>query len=85
MTEISRPADTPLLAAVKWFGTVTGLVGAAILALNIPISGWGWVLFALSSVSWTTAGLTMRDWSLALLQGGFLIVDLVGVWRWLIA
>lgn len=85
MTEISRPVAAPLLSAVKWFGTLTGLAGAAILALNIPISGWGWVLFALSSVSWTAAGLAMRDWSLALLQGGFLIVDLVGIWRWLIA
>lgn len=74
-----------LLPALKWFGTVTGIVGAGILALNIPISGWGWVLFALSSVSWTAAGLMMREWSLALLQGGFLVVDLVGIWRWLIA
>jgi hypothetical protein len=74
-----------LLSALKWFGTVTGIVGAAILALNIPISGWGWVLFALSSVCWTAAGLIMREWSLALLQGGFLAVDLVGIWRWLIA
>ena len=73
------------LLAIKWFGTVTGLVGAAILALNIPISGWGWVLFALSSVSWTAAALMMREWSLAMLQGGFLAVDLVGIWRWLLA
>jgi hypothetical protein len=31
------------------------------------------------------AGLVMREWSLTLLQGGFLLVDLVGIWRWLIA
>jgi hypothetical protein len=73
-----------LMTAIKWFGTVTGVVGAVILALNIPISGWGWVLFAVSAAAWTTAGLVMREYSLAILQGAFLLVDLLGIWRWLI-
>ena len=72
-----------MLIALKWFGTVTGIVGAAILALNIPISGWGWVLFGASSAAWTIAGIIMREPSLTLLQAGFFVVDLVGVWRWL--
>ena len=72
------------LAALKWFGTLTGVVGAAILALNIPISGWGWVLFAASALAWTVAGAVQRDASLVVLQGAFLAVDLVGIWRWLI-
>jgi hypothetical protein len=84
MTGIPRSPAAPLLSALKWFGTITGIVGAGILALNLPISGWGWILFALSSASWTVAGLVMREWSLTLLQGGFLAVDLVGIWRWLI-
>jgi len=72
------------LTGLKWVGTATGLVGALVLALNLPISGWGWVLFAVSSSAWTAAGLMMREPSLVLLQGGFLAVDLIGVWRWLI-
>ena len=76
--------DPRLLAALKWFGTLTGLAGAAILALNIPISGWGWLLFAVSAAAWTGAGFAMREWSLAALQGGFLAVDLIGIWRWLL-
>jgi hypothetical protein len=77
-------ASKSVLPGLKWFGTATGLVGALVLALNLPISGWGWVLFAVSSASWTAAGLLMRETSLVLLQGGFLVVDLIGVWRWLI-
>lgn len=72
-----------MLLTLKWFGTITGLVGAGILALNIPISGWGWVLFAVSSVAWAVAGLIMREPLLAALQAGFFVVDLVGIWRWL--
>jgi uncharacterized membrane protein len=75
---------TPAFSAVKWVGTATGVLGALILALNIPLSGWGWILFLVSSVSWTFAGLVMKDMSLAVLQFAFVVVDLIGVWRWLI-
>ena len=76
---------TRAFSALKWLGTLTGVLGALILALNIPVSGWGWVLFTISSISWTIAGLALRDASLAVLQGTFIVVDLLGVWRWLIA
>ena len=69
---------------LKWSGTITGIAGAALLAFNIPISGWGWVLFAVSALAWPTAGLVMRENSLVMLQGGFLAVDLIGIYRWLL-
>lgn len=71
-------------SALKWFGTIAGVAGALILALNIPLSGWGWVLFTASSAAWTAAGLAMRDASLVVLQATFLVVDILGIWRWLI-
>jgi len=75
---------TPAFAALKWVGTTTGVLGALILALNIPLSGWGWTLFLVSSLTWTLAGAVMRDLSLVVLQFAFVVVDLIGVWRWLI-
>jgi len=42
------------------------------------------VLFAFSSFSWTIAGAVMKDYSLMVLQLAFLIVDLIGIWRWLV-
>ena len=75
---------TRSFAFLRWFGTLTGVAGAFVLALNIPISGWGWVLFTLSSVSWTIAGLVLKDMSLAVLQAAFVVVDVIGIWRWLI-
>ena len=76
---------TRAFSVLKWIGTGTGVLGALVLALNIPVSGWGWVLFTISSVSWTIAGLGLRDMSLVVLQGTFIFVDVLGVWRWLIA
>lgn len=78
-----RPG-TPAFSVIKWVGTATGVLGALILALNIPLSGWGWVLFLVSSLCWTFAGVVMKDMSLAILQFAFVVVDLIGVWRWLI-
>ncbi len=73
-----------MLTVLKWTGTVTGVAGALILALNLPLSGWGWVLFATSALTWTIAGIVMRELSLVLLQGGFLAVDFLGIYRWLV-
>ena len=73
-----------MLTFLKWTGTLTGVTGALILALNLPFSGWGWVLFATSALTWTIAGIAMRELSLVLLQGGFLVVDLLGIYRWLV-
>ena len=87
MTERTIAVLTPgttAFSAVKWVGTTTGVLGALILALNIPLSGWGWTLFLISSLSWTFAGVVMKDMSLAVLQFAFVVVDIIGVWRWLI-
>ncbi|MBD21159.1 MAG: hypothetical protein CMM37_08995 [Rhodospirillaceae bacterium] len=69
---------------LKWFGTAAGVIGALILALNLPMSAWGWLLFAISSSSWTFVAAVIKDYSLMVLQIAFLLVDFIGIWRWLI-
>ena len=61
------------------------VMGALAIALNLPYSGWGFVAFLVSSVSWTIAGLMMREPSLVVLQGTFVAINLTGIYRWLIA
>ena len=75
---------TMSFSILKWVGTATGVTGAFVLALNLPLSGWGWVLFGVSSLCWTIAGIAMRDYSLVVLQSAFFIVDILGIWRWLV-
>jgi drug/metabolite transporter (DMT)-like permease len=72
------------LAWLKWFGTITGVAGALLLAINIPESGWGFVLFLGSSVSWCMAGITMKEPSIWTLHGVFTIVNMIGIYRWVI-
>lgn len=69
---------------LRWIGTACGLAGAALVALNIPASGWGFVVFLGQSVPWLFVGLRRGDRALALLNLGFTAVNLLGIWRWLI-
>ena len=74
-----------MIRVTKWTGTLFGVAGAGLIALNLPISGWGFILFLVSSVSWTAAGIMMREHSLILLNAAFTVINLIGVYRWLIA
>jgi hypothetical protein len=74
---------TPMWLAIKWVGTFTGIAGAVLIALNIGIVGYGFVLFLISSLLWSAVAIVQRDASLFVLQGTFVLVDVVGVARWL--
>ena len=77
--------NSALLTFLKWLGTALAIVGALAIALNIPYSGWGFVACLVSSVRWSIAGLMMKEPSLMVLQGTFVIINLLGIYRWLIA
>jgi hypothetical protein len=73
------------MEALKWTGTAFGIVGAIIVALNLSFSGWGFVLFLISSFAWCIAGIKMKEASLVLLQGTFTAINLLGIYRWFFA
>ncbi len=81
-TSDRKPA---LLTFLKWLGTALAVVGALAIALNIPYSGWGFVAFLVSSVCWSIAGFMMKEPSLVVLQGTFVVINLIGIYRWLIS
>ncbi len=72
-----------MLSKLKWIGTLAGTSGALLLALNIPYSGWAFTLFLISSCIWTSVGLVTRDPALWILNGVFVGIDILGIYRWL--
>ena len=74
-----------MIAWLKWIGTGAGLAGALVIALNLPFSGWGFVLFFVSSTTWLAAAILQRDTPLAVLSAGYTAVNILGMYRWLIA
>ena len=72
------------LALAKWIGTVSGIIGAFLVAMHIPQSGYGFLFFTVSAITWGLAGWIQRDWALLTLQSVFLGINLLGVYRWLL-
>lgn len=67
---------------IKWIASTIGFIGAMFIALNIPQSKYAFVIFSCSSSLWIYASIIMKEYSLLFLNIGFLIVDLIGIYRW---
>lgn len=63
---------------------MTGLLGAALLAMNAAYSGWGFVAFLASNLFWIAFALSSRAWGLVVMQIGFVGTSLLGIFRWLV-
>jgi len=72
-----------MMSALKWTGTVSGIMGCLLIASNLPESGWAFVLFLTSSITWGIAGLVMRDRALWSLNIVYVAIDSLGIYRWL--
>lgn len=72
-----------MLTVLKWIGTGFGALGALLIALNLPESGWAFIFFLISSVAWFAAGLIMRERALWALNLVFIGIDTLGIGRWL--
>jgi hypothetical protein len=77
-----RLPNANAMRIAKWTGTVAGVCGATVIALNLGIVGHGFVLFLVSSLLWTAVGFAQREPSLVVLQGAFTAINVLGIYRW---
>jgi hypothetical protein len=75
---------TGLLTPAKWIGTATGIAGAVLIALNLGVVAYGFGLFLASSLLWAWVGWMHREPSLLLLQSAFTVINLLGLYRWMV-
>lgn len=69
----------------SWIAPIATALAACMTAANLGarVTGWGFVVFTVGSIAWTTYGATTGQSNL-LWQNLFLTaVNLIGVWRWL--
>ncbi|MBI4968217.1 MAG: hypothetical protein HZC25_08885 [Rhodospirillales bacterium] len=66
----------------KWIGTASGVAGALIIALNLGVVAYGFMLFLVSSVLWAIVGWVQREAALVVLQGAFTLINVLGIVRW---
>jgi hypothetical protein len=75
-----------LVLILKWFASISGVIAAFMIALDLGrrMTGWGFALFVASSMAWIAGALMTSDeplWSQNLVLFG---INLFGVYRYLI-
>jgi hypothetical protein len=51
--------------------------------LGARVTGWGFVVFLIGSISWSLIGFSSGQTNLLWTNGFLTVVNLVGIWRWL--
>jgi uncharacterized membrane protein len=71
---------------VQWMATISGIIAAIMVAgkFSARVTGWGFVIFAISSVGWVCFGLMKEEPPLTLQNAVLFVINLIGVWRYLI-
>jgi len=70
---------------VGWVASAATMIAAMMTAANLGtrVTGWGFVVFTVGSIAWTTVGALSGQNSLMITNAFLFVVNLFGVWRWL--
>ncbi len=68
-----------------WIAPFATILAAMMTASNLGprVTGWGFVVFLVGSLAWTTVGIATGQANLLWANGFLTIVNVVGIWRWL--
>ena len=71
---------------LRWSGMMAAVLAAIIVSarLSARLTGIGFVVFLVSSSSWVVVGLVAGEHALLIQNAVLCIVNLVGIWRWLL-
>lgn len=71
---------------IRWFATINGVIAAIVVAGNFGgiVTGIGFVIFTLSSLAWVLAGYLEGLPSLTTQNIVLTVINVIGVYRWLI-
>lgn len=76
---------TDVEAVAAWVAPVATMIAAVMTAANLGarVTGWGFVVFVIGSVSWSIVGISSGQSNLLWTNGFLTFVNVIGVWRWL--
>lgn len=68
-----------------WIAPIATTIAAMMTAANIGarVTGWGFVVFTIGSLSWSAVGLTTGQTNLLATNLFLTLVNVIGIWRWL--
>ena len=70
----ARMGGESMISLIAWIATIATMIGAMMTASNLGarVTGWGFVVFSVSSVGWTTLGYATGQTAL-IATNGFLM------------
>lgn len=74
-----------MLAIAGWIAPAATMIAAVMTAANLGtrVTGWGFAVFAVGAIAWIIVGFETGQRNLLLSNAFLLLIDVVGVWRWL--
>jgi len=77
--------EIAMLDAAGWIAPAATMIAAIMTAANLGarVTGWGFAVFAVGALAWIMVGAQTGQHNLLWSNAFLLLVDLVGVWRWL--
>lgn len=70
---------TVMTIYLKWTGTIASMIGAFLVALGFMLPGY--IAFMIGSFSWLSVAGIEKDKPLAVLNGFFLLANIMGLYR----
>jgi hypothetical protein len=64
---------------IGWIGTVASVIGSFVVAFQVLVMGY--ILFLVGCVCWLWVATKSRNTSLGVLNGFFLVANIIGLWK----
>jgi hypothetical protein len=77
--------DLTLTETLKWFASISGIIAAFMVSLDLGrrVTGWGFVVFVASSIAWIAGALMAEDGALVTQNIVLFGINLFGIYRYL--
>ena len=72
---------------LEWIAAIGTMLAAALIAADLgrKVTGYGFVLFCVVSVTWIVSGLTSNAMPIAAMNAILLLINAWGVWQYLLS
>src|SRR4051812_35651207 len=74
-----------LITLAGWIAPAATMIAAMMTAANLGarVTGWGFVVFTVGAIAWIVTALATGQQNLLVANAFLLVVDVIGIWRWL--
>ena len=74
-----------IVTLAGWIAPAATMIAAMMTAANLGarVTGWGFVVFTIGAIAWIVTAIATGQQNLLVANVFLLVVDVIGVWRWL--